>query len=72
MIPTITAGGTDMRGCRHGRRRKKINLRYIVRTGEVLLINAHTEQAFMVYDQVLEVQPENMLLKCALEKQRQW
>lgn len=37
MIPTITAGATDMRRYRHGRRRKKINLRYVGRT-ELLLI----------------------------------
>lgn len=52
MIPTITAGGTDMRGCRHRRRRKKINLRYQGRTGELLLTNTCAELAFMVYDQI--------------------
>ena len=38
MIPTITAGSMDVRGCRHGRK-KKISLRYHRMMAELLLIS---------------------------------
>lgn len=43
MIATITAGGTDMSGCRHGRKKKKKSLRYQGGTAELLLIHTCTE-----------------------------
>ena len=48
MIATITAGVTDMSGCRHGRKKKKKSLRYQGRTAKLLLIYTCTELTFTV------------------------
>lgn len=48
MIATITAGVTDMSGCRHRRKKKKRSLRYQERTAELLLIHTCTELTFTV------------------------